>query len=106
MFRLREDPKIVVAVVVENGDGVPAADRFAAGGNTRTIRCERKRLSQLGPIAGVNLMPKYLVRLQFRRIAATAARWARQTGIVLLIKPRRLRLATMLDTSGNVNTIR
>lgn len=106
-FAPREDPKIVVAVVVENGgfgaaQAAPIASLLVEKYLNDTLRTER--LSQVDRIAGVNLMPKYLVRLQFRADSARAARWARQTGdSARWIKYQTPSFrATMLDTSGNV----
>jgi penicillin-binding protein 2 len=82
-FAPREDPKIVVAVVVENGgyggaQAGPIASLLVEKYLNDTLRTER--LQEVDRIAGVNLMPKYLVRLQFRADSTRAARWARQTG--------------------------
>ncbi len=106
-FAPREDPKIVVAVIVENGgfgaaQAAPIASLLVEKYLNDTLRTER--LSQVDRIAGVNLMPKYLVRLQFRADSNRAARWARQTGdSARWIKYQTPSFrATMLDTSGNV----
>jgi penicillin-binding protein 2 len=107
-FAPREDPKIVLAVIVENGgyggtQAAPIASLLVEKYLNDTLRTER--LQEVDRIAGVNLMPKYLVRLQFKADSSRAARWARQTGD----SARWIRYQTpsyramMLDTSGNVH---
>jgi penicillin-binding protein 2 len=107
-FAPREDPKIVLAVIVENGgfggvQAAPIASLLVEKYLNDTLRTER--LPEVDRIAGVNLMPKYLVRLQFKADSSRAARWARQSGD----SSRWIRYQTasyramMLDTSGNVH---
>ncbi len=68
-FAPRENPKIAIAVVVENaGFGSRWAGRIASLMVEKylndTISTERKKI--VAEIAGTNLMPSYLVRLQFK----------------------------------------
>jgi len=82
-FAPRENPKIAVAVIVENGgyggaQAAPIASFMVEKYLNDTLRNER--LAEVNRIAGVNLMPKYLVRLQFKADSGRAADWARLTG--------------------------
>jgi penicillin-binding protein 2 len=68
-FAPRENPKIAIAVVVENaGFGSRWAGRIASLMVEKylndTISTERKKIVE--EIAGTNLMPSYLVRLQYK----------------------------------------
>jgi penicillin-binding protein 2 len=107
-FAPREDPKIVLAVIIENGgyggaQAAPIASLLVEKYLNDTLRTER--LPEVDRIAGVNLMPRYLVRLQFKADSIRAARWARQSGD----SSRWIKYQTpsyramMLDTSGNVH---
>jgi penicillin-binding protein 2 len=82
-FAPRENPKIAVAVIVENGgyggaQAAPIASFIVEKYLNDTLRNER--LADVNRIAGQNLMPKYLVRLQFKADSTRAADWARLTG--------------------------
>ena len=82
-FAPRENPRIAVAVIVENGgyggdQAAPIASLMVEKYLNDTIRTER--LPLIDRIAGQNLMPRYLVRLQFRADSIRAADWARQSG--------------------------
>jgi penicillin-binding protein 2 len=82
-FAPREDPKIAVAVVVENaGHGAtwaaPIASLLLEKYLRDTLSEERTKLAQ--QLSETNLMPKYLVRVQFRSDSLRAVNWARQTG--------------------------
>jgi hypothetical protein len=72
-----------VAVIVENGgygsaQAAPIASFIVEKYLNDTLRNER--LADVNRIAGQNLMPKYLVRLQFKADSSRAADWARLTG--------------------------
>jgi len=78
-----EDPKIVVAVIVENGGfgaawAGPMAYLITEKYLKDTLRAER--LKEVDRITAANLMPSYLPRLQFKEDSVRAAVWARQTG--------------------------
>jgi penicillin-binding protein 2 len=78
-----EDPKIVVAVIVENGGfgaawAGPMAYLVTEKYLKDTLRAER--LKEVDRIAAANLMPSYLPRLQFHEDSVRAAAWAKQTG--------------------------
>jgi penicillin-binding protein 2 len=82
-FAPRENPKIAVAVVIENGGyggtwAAPIASMIVEKYLNDTLRNER--LAEANRIAGSNLMPKYLVRVQFRTDSLRAADHANQTG--------------------------
>ena len=82
-FAPRENPKIAVAVIVENGghgaaQAAPIASLLVEKYLNDTIRTERLALED--EITGRNLMPKYLVRFQFKADSSRAADWARQSG--------------------------
>src|SRR5450631_1422001 len=82
-FAPRENPKIAVAVVIQNaGFGATWAGRIASLLVEKylrdTLTAERVKLAT--DIANTNLMPGYLVRLQFITDSARAAVWAKQSG--------------------------
>jgi len=82
-FAPRENPKIAVAVIVENGGyggtwAAPIASMIVEKYLNDTLRNER--LPEVNRIAGSNMMPKYLVRVQFRTDSMRAADYANQTG--------------------------
>ncbi|PWT70274.1 MAG: penicillin-binding protein 2 [Bacteroidetes bacterium] len=82
-FAPRENPKIAVAVVVSNAGygatwAAPIASLMVEKYLNDTLRTERK--PEIERIASANLMPKYLVRLQFLADSNRAALWAKQTG--------------------------
>jgi penicillin-binding protein 2 len=82
-FAPRENPKIALAVVVENaGHGAtwaaPIASLLLEKYLRDTLSEERTKLAQ--QLIETNLMPKYLVRVQFRSDSLRAVNWARQTG--------------------------
>jgi len=108
-FAPREKPKIAVAVVVENGgyggaQAAPIASLIVEKYLNDTLRNER--LQEINRISTLNLMPKYLVRVQFKNDSLRAATWARQSGD----STRLLKYQTpsfrymMLDTSENSNS--
>jgi penicillin-binding protein 2 len=103
-FAPRENPKIAVAVIVENGgygsaQAAPIGSFIVEKYLNDTLRNER--LADVNRITGTNLMPKYLVRLQFRTDSLRAAEYASQTGdsTRLLKYLDRANRALMLDTS-------
>ncbi len=82
-FAPRENPKIAVAVVVQNAGygatwAAPIGSLLVEKYLYDTLRAER--IKQAETIANSNLMPKYLVRLQFKTDSMRAAEWAKQTG--------------------------
>ena len=82
-FAPRESPKIAVAVVVENG-GYGAAQ----AGQIASLLVEKylndtiatSRLALEDEMTNRNLMPGYLVRVQFKDDSTRAALWAAQSG--------------------------
>ena len=105
-FAPRENPKIVVAVAVENGgyggtQAAPIASLLVEKYLNDTLRTER--IQEVNRIAGLNLMPGYLVRLQFKDDSVRAANWAKQSkdsSRWLKFQTPSFR-AMMLDTSEN-----
>jgi len=82
-FAPRENPKIAVAVIVENGGyggtwAAPIASMIVEKYLNDTLRNER--LADANRIASTNLMPKFLVRVQFRTDSMRAADYANQSG--------------------------
>lgn len=82
-FAPRENPRIAIAVVVENaGYGAtwagPIASLMVEKYLNDTLRTER--LKEVQRVANANLMPAYLVRLQYKSDSTRAANWALQTG--------------------------
>jgi penicillin-binding protein 2 len=81
-FAPRENPKIALAVVVENaGHGsawaAPIASLLVEKYLNDTLRAER--VKEVERISNTNLMPKFLVRVQFMEDSARAAKRALQT---------------------------
>jgi penicillin-binding protein 2 len=82
-FAPRENPKIAVAVVIQNaGFGATWAGRIASLLVEKYLRdtLTAVRVKLATDIANTNLMPGYFVRLQFITDSARAALWARQSG--------------------------
>ena len=82
-FAPRENPRIAVAVVIENAGygsawAAPIGSLLVEKYLNDTLRTER--LAEVDRIAGTNLMPNYLVVVQFKADSNRAARWASQTG--------------------------
>jgi penicillin-binding protein 2 len=82
-FAPRENPKIAVAVIIENGgyggaQAGPIASLLVEKYLNDTISTARLALED--DVTSRNLMPKYLVRLQFRDDSNRAALWAKQSG--------------------------
>jgi penicillin-binding protein 2 len=77
-FAPREDPKIVVAVIVENGGfgatwAGPMAYLMIEKYLKDTLRADR--LQEVDRIAAANLMPSYLPRLQYKEDSVRAYYW-------------------------------
>jgi penicillin-binding protein 2 len=82
-FAPRENPQIAVAVVIQNaGFGATWAGRIASLMVEKYLRdtLTAIRVKLATDIANTNLMPGYLVRLQFITDSARAAVWAKQSG--------------------------
>jgi len=110
-FAPRENPKIAVAVIVENGgyggaQAAPMASLIVEKFLNDTLRNER--LGEVNRLSGINLMPKFLVRLQFKADSSRAAEWTRLTGDSsrVLKYIDRANRAFLLDTSeGSKNPL-
>ncbi len=81
-FAPRENPKIAIAVVVENSGfgatwAAPIASLLMEKYLNDTIRTER--LKEVERISNANLMPSYLARLQFIEDSTRAERWLKIT---------------------------
>ena len=105
-FAPRENPKIAVAVIVENGGyGADAAGPIASLLVEKyvndTIATDRLELEDR--MTNMNLMPGYLVRKQYKADSIRAAEWADQSGdSTRLIKYQTPSFRNMmLDTSYN-----
>jgi len=103
-FAPRENPRIAVAVIVENGgygsaQAAPIGSFIVEKYLNDTLRNER--LADVNRVTSTNLMPKYLVRVQFKTDSLRAAEYASQTGdsTRLLKYIDRANRALMLDTS-------
>lgn len=103
-FAPREHPKIAVAVIIENAGygsawAAPIGSFLVEKYLNDTLRNER--LPDVNRVAGQNLMPKFLVRRQFKTDSLRAAEWLRLTGDSsrLLKYTDRANRALMLDTS-------
>jgi penicillin-binding protein 2 len=81
-FAPRENPRIAIAVVVENAGfgstwAAPIASLMMEKYLNDTLRAERKK--EVERIAAANLMPFWLVREQYKADSARAAYWANLT---------------------------
>lgn len=77
-FAPREDPKICVAVVVQNGGygstwAAPIASLMVEKYLTDSLRAER--MPEVKRIAEANILPDYLPRLQFKTDSIRAFKW-------------------------------
>ena len=77
-FAPREDPKICIAVVVQNGGygatwAAPIGSLLVEKYLNDTIRAERK--PEIDRIASANIMPDYFERLQFKTDSVRAYKW-------------------------------
>jgi penicillin-binding protein 2 len=82
-FAPRENPRIAVAVIVENGGyGKDAAAPIASLLVEKYLRdtIATDRLALLDEMTNHNFMPRYLVRLQFKADSDRAASWAEDSG--------------------------
>ena len=82
-FAPRENPKIAIAVVIQNAGygskwAAPIASLLVEKYLNDTLRPER--IAEVNRIAGTNLVPKYLKRVQYKTDSLRSADWARQTG--------------------------
>jgi penicillin-binding protein 2 len=105
-FAPRENPRIAVAVIVENGGyGADAAGPIASLLVEKYLNdtIATDRLEMEDAMTNKNTMPRYLVRMQFKADSARAADYADETGD----SSRWLKYQTpsfrymMLDTSDN-----
>jgi hypothetical protein len=105
-FAPRENPKIAIAVIVENGGyGADAAGPIASLLVEKYLNdtIATDRLEMEDAMTNKNTMPRYLVRRQFKADSARAADYADETGD----STRWLKYQTpafrymMLDTSDN-----
>jgi penicillin-binding protein 2 len=81
-FAPREDPKIAIAVVIQNGGygatwAAPIASLLLEKYINDTLRPER--IKEVDRIANANIMPSYLPRLQFYEDSIRAFRWFKMT---------------------------
>ena len=102
-FAPRENPKIAIAVVVSNAGfgatwAAPIGSLLAEKYLNDTLR--KERLKEVERIANADLMPKYLVRLQFIQDSTNAAKRAQRmhdsTSYLKYIQPASR--AALLDT--------
>jgi penicillin-binding protein 2 len=82
-FAPRENPKIAVAVIVENGGygrdaAAPIASLLVEKYLNDTIATDRLHIED--EMTNKNTMPGYLVRRQYKADSSRAADWARQSG--------------------------
>lgn len=82
-FAPRENPRIAVAVIIENGGygkdaAAPIASLLVEKYLRDTISTDRLELED--EMTARNLMPNYLVRKQFKADSSRAADWARDNG--------------------------
>jgi penicillin-binding protein 2 len=82
-FAPRINPKIVVAVIIENSgfgntQAAPIASLLVEKYLNDTIATNRLALED--EITNRNLMPRYIIRQQFKADSARAAEWAKQNG--------------------------
>jgi penicillin-binding protein 2 len=108
-FAPREDPKIAIAVVVENAGygatwAAPMASLLVEKYLNDTLRAESIKKAET--ISKTNLMPKYLVRVQFKADSIRAAFWAKQSGDSTRWKQFQdpVIRAAMLDTTDKTKT--
>lgn len=102
-FAPRENPKIAIAVIVENaGFGATWAGPIAALMMEKylndTLRPER--IKEVERIANTNLMPSYLVRAQYREDSIRAYKWFQLTKDTVVIKKYMKHLNPKPDSSS------
>jgi len=109
-FAPRENPKIAIAVVISNAGfgatwAAPIGSLLVEKYLNDTLRAER--LKEVDRIANTDLMPKYLVRVQFVEDSSRAAKRALQThdstSLMKYIIPSSRRM--LLDTFGKNNNV-
>ncbi len=88
-FAPRENPKIVVAVIVENGGfgatwAGPMAYLVLEKYLNDTLRADR--VKEVERIAAANLLPGYLPRAQYKEDSTRAALWFNRTGDSAVLK--------------------
>ena len=89
-FAPRENPKIVIAVVIQNGGfgatwAGPIASLLMEKYLNDTLRAER--LKKVEEISSANLMPSYLPRLQYKTDSVRAYKWFEITNDSSYIQP-------------------
>lgn len=108
-FAPREDPKIAVAVIVENGGygnaiAAPIASLLVEKYLNDSIATDRLALED--EVTNHNFMPKYLVRKQFEADSIRAAEWADESGdstrLLKYQEPAYRRM--VLDTSNDTRS--
>jgi len=110
-FAPRENPQIAIAVVIQNAGygskwAAPIGSLLVEKYLRDTLTAER--VQQATVIANTNLLPGYLVRLQFITDSARAVLWAQQSGDSTRWKryqdpvQRRLMLDTMHKATAHV----
>jgi penicillin-binding protein 2 len=82
-FAPREDPKIAIAIVVENAGfgatwAAPMGSFLIEKYLTDSIRSDR--MKEVERIAGTNLLPNWIIVEQYYQDSLRAAAWAKQTG--------------------------
>jgi len=82
-FAPREDPKIAIAIVVENAGfgatwAAPMGSFLIEKYLTDSIRADR--MKEVERIANANLMPNWIIIEQYYQDSLRAAAWAKQTG--------------------------
>ena len=109
-FAPRENPKIAVAVVISNAGfgatwAAPIGSLIVEKYLNDTLRAQSQK--KLEELVATNLMPKYLVRLQFVADSTRSAYRAKQDGdssnYMKYINPQSR--ARMLDTLGRYNNV-
>lgn len=109
-FAPRENPKIAIAVVISNAGfgatwAAPIGSLLVEKYLNDTLRAER--LKEVDRIASTDLMPKYLVRVQFVEDSSRAAKRALQThdstNLMKYILPSSRKM--LLDTFGKNNNV-
>jgi penicillin-binding protein 2 len=106
-FAPREDPKIAVAVIVENGGfgatwAGPMAYLMVEKYLTDSLRMDR--MKEVDRIAAANLLPDYLTREQFREDSIRAYKWFEMTNDSSYIE-KFITLGKPLNKSNSNNSV-